>query len=98
MAFIKLPIPVDSKYLNPARLPESFPTATSFPKVNRTGFMIGWGQNSSNLLDTTNNNLLQKIVLTTSNRSTLPCNVSYPYTSYEDASYSVNLKLLILKF
>ena len=80
-----MPVPVDSKYINPAHLPRR--QTLSFPKVNQTGYMLGWGQKDANYLNPVNNNLLQEIKLTTANRATSPCNDLYPSNS--DAPYTV---------
>ena len=76
-----MPVSVDSKYINPAYLP--LKQSLTFPPVNSTGFMLGWGQNNVNSSITTQNRYLQKVELTSS-----PCKELYTITA-TDAPYSV---------
>ena len=81
-----MPVPVDSKYINPAYLP--LKQSLTFPPVNSTGFMLGWGQNNVNSSITTQNRYLQKVELTSSSVLAAPCKDLYTITA-TDAPYSV---------
>ena len=86
-----MPVPVDSKYINPAYLPQR--SSLTFPPVRSTGYVLGWGQNDVNLTITTNNRYLQELKLTTFNPSGLHCRNSH-YFNTTDAPYSVNFLIL----
>ena len=88
MAIIKLPIPVDSKYINPAYLPIA--QSLKFPSVGSKGYLLGWGRNNANLNLTTFNRNIQKVELTTLNIDA--CNRTFTFNG-TDPSYSVKFKL-----
>ena len=88
MAIIKLPIPVDSKYINPAYLPIA--QSLKFPSVGSRGYLLGWGRNNANLSLTTFNRYIQQVELATLNIQA--CNRTFSFNE-TDPSYNVNFKL-----
>ena len=83
-----MPIPVDTKYINPAYLPIT--QSLTFPSVGTPGYLLGWGRNNANLSLTTFNRYIQKVELKTLNMQA--CNRTFTFNGTE-SSYSVNFNL-----
>ena len=79
-----MPIPVDSKYINPAYLP--IEQSLTFPSAGSSGYLLGWGRKYANQNLTTYNRNIQKVELTTLSLQT--CNNTYLFNE-TDPSYNV---------
>ena len=79
-----MPIPVDSKYINPAYLPIA--QSLTFPSAGSTGYLLGWGRKNVNRNLTAYNRYIQQVELKT--LSLQACNNTYSLIE-TDPSYNV---------
>ena len=81
-----MPIPVDSKYINPAYLP--IEQSLTFPSAGSTGYLLGWGRKYANRNLTTYNRYIQQVELKTLNLESGPCMGIFNIDK-DDPSYNV---------
>ena len=85
-----MPVAVDSKFINPAYLPQR--KTLTFPSVGSTGYILGWGHDNADLSINTNNRFLRRIQLKTYDSASPTCRRAH-YFNTTDAPYSVNFHI-----